>query len=412
MGLTLVGFVLVVPLFLPGLLRALRPLLARWRSAEGRMAFRRLDRRRVRTALTVGVLFMAVAVGIGVGNSILSSVRDVGDWYERTLTADFYVRAAMPDTGTATTAQVPETVGEALARIDGVRHVSRLRFLPARTQGHPIMVLALDFHPSMPLSLDVASGDRAAVLRGLVAGDVVLATVLARRFGLGVGDSIALETPSGARPFRVAGTVTEYTVGGAVVYMDYEAARRALGFTGVDVYLVRARPETRERVGAETAAVAAANACIFQTNADLRVAVDRMMDGVVGLLWALLALVFFVAALGVVNTMTMSVLEQTRELGVLRSVGLTRGQALRLVLAEAASLGFLSVVPGAVGGLLMALLFGLAQYPLTGHPVDVAIDGTLVAGCLLVAVLTAVAAALPAALRAARLRVVEALQYE
>ncbi len=137
------------------------------------------------------------------------------------------------------------------------------------------------------------------------------------------------------------------------------------------------------------------------------------MKSVEGFLWVLIVLVFVVvAALGIVNTLTMNVHEQTRELGVLRAIGLKRGQLRKLVLAQAAGLGLVSVLPGIALGIVLAWLMNLATYSFSGHRIDFILRGGFMAGCAGVALLIALLSALLPARRAARLRIIEALHYE
>jgi len=122
--------------------------------------------------------------------------------------------------------------------------------------------------------------------------------------------------------------------------------------------------------------------------------------------------VFVVAALAIVNTLTMNVLEQTRELGILRAVGLQRRQLRKLVLAQALTLAVISLVPGTVIGLILAYLFNQLSHDVLSHAVAFRVDFAFVAGCLAVATAVTLLAALLPARRAARLQVVQALQYE
>ena len=78
--------------------------------------------------------------------------------------------------------------------------------------------------------------------------------------------------------------------------------------------------------------------------------IEGMMAGVVGSLWGLLVLGLVVAAFGVANTLGMNVLEQTRELGLLRVVAMTPGQVRKTIMAQAAMLGMIGVVPGLLAG--------------------------------------------------------------
>jgi putative ABC transport system permease protein len=148
------------------------------------------------------------------------------------------------------------------------------------------------------------------------------------------------------------------------------------------------------------------------SNAELRREIDAAVAAVVGFMWVLIALVFVIASMGIVNTLTMNVQEQTRELGVLRAVGMKRGQVRKLIVAQAVALGVLSVLPGVAGGVLVAWAMYAATYPLSGHQPVFALHPTFIAGCAVVALVVAVLASFLPARRAARLQVIQALHYE
>jgi putative ABC transport system permease protein len=150
----------------------------------------------------------------------------------------------------------------------------------------------------------------------------------------------------------------------------------------------------------------------LQSHADFRAWFDRKIDGTVAICWTLMMLVFVVASFGVVNTLTMNVLEQTRELGVLRALGMQRGQLRKVILAQAVALGVTSLGPGIVVGIALAYVMNLAAEPLQGHTIEFRIEPALVAACCTAALVIAVLAAAFPARRAARLQVIRALQYE
>ncbi|HEV3257111.1 MAG TPA: FtsX-like permease family protein [Gemmataceae bacterium] len=131
-----------------------------------------------------------------------------------------------------------------------------------------------------------------------------------------------------------------------------------------------------------------------------------------GMVRVLMALVFVVASLGIVNTLTMNVLEQTREVGVLRAIGMKRGQVRKTVLCQAVGMGVVSLVPGLLLGTGLAYVITLSCYPLVGVAVDFRLDAAFIAQCCLAALTIAAVAALVPARRASRLEVVRALQYE
>jgi putative ABC transport system permease protein len=316
----------------------------------------------------------------------------------------------MPDNGFLLAAALPERLGDEVARIDGVRRVDRIAFLPARVNGQSALVMARTFTPGEPLPLDLRGGDARALEAGLRSGEAVLGVALAQKLGVGAGDRVALATARGPVSLRVAGTVAEYAVGGQVVYLEWETARRLLPVAGAHIFLVSAEPGATEQAGEGLRGFCEGHGLLLQSNADLREFIDRLLSRVAAVLWALIALAFVVAALGIVNTLSMNVLEQARAFGILRALGMTRRQVGASVLCQGALLGLLSALPAAAVGVGTAYLLNRASGGLFGQQATFRVAWPQVAGCVGLALgFSLLAAALPA-WRSARLPVVRALR--
>jgi putative ABC transport system permease protein len=121
---------------------------------------------------------------------------------------------------------------------------------------------------------------------------------------------------------------------------------------------------------------------------------------------------FVVAAFGVVNTLTMNVLEQTRELGLLRIVAMTKTQVRRTIIAQALIIGGVGLPTGIATGVAIAYVLNLAMMPSFGHPIDFHFHPGMLLATFLGAVLIVFVAAIIPARRASRINVVEALHYE
>lgn len=402
----LISLVLLLPLALGPLSRlaslAMRPLLR----VEARLARQQLLRHRGRTTLTVGVLFVAIGTAIGLGHAIVDNVRDVRTWYRSAIAGDFFVRATMPDMETAMSAAVPEEVGRAIEQIPGVTRVANLRMVSATANETGVIVVALgdQFRSGQ-------AGPPPAIAE-IPPGEVVIGSVLAQRSDLSPGDTLVLETRSGPRELRIAETVNDYLAGGLTVRMRRELAQQLLEIEGVDAFAVTVEPGQRAAAAKALGELCREHGLLLQSYAELVQLIEFMMAGVVGSLWALLALAVVVASFGVVNTLGMNVLEQTRELALLRVVAMTRWQVRKTIAAQALMLGLLGLVPGALAGLAVAYVTNLSTMYVTGHPIAFAAHGWLVAGGLAAALLLVVAAAWLPAERAARLELSAALRYE
>jgi putative ABC transport system permease protein len=405
-ALFLVGCVLALPLILSPLLAVsgwlLRPVLG----VEGSLALRQLARHRTRTGLTVGVLFVAVAVAIAFGNSLLNIVRDLRHWYEQAVVGDFLVRGSMPDTGFLLPTALPETLARDIQKIENVAGVERISFVPARANGEQVLVLARTFPPTGPLPIDLQAGDPAAVSRGLARGEVVLGSVVARQLGVGCGDRLVLQTRHGPRRLRIAGTMTEYVAGGNVLYMNWKSGKHLFDLKGVHVFLVSARPGAVSTLAGSLRGFCGRHHLLLQSNEDLHAFIDHLLSRVVGVLWVLVAVVFVVASLGIVNTLTMNVFEQAREVAMLRAIGMTRGQVRKGIRAQAVLTSLASLAPGTLAGCGLAYFLNQASAAVLGQCVAFRLDLVLLGGCVGMALAIALAAALLPAARAARVKMI------
>ena len=118
----------------------------------------------------------------------------------------------------------------------------------------------------------------------------------------------------------------------------------------------------------------------------------------------------FLGAVGMLNTMLMSVLERTREIGVLRALGWRRRQVVDLILREALVLGVLGGVSGILLG--MGMVWVLQQIPLIGGMLEPSYETALLVQAMVMALVAGVIGGLYPAWRATRMRPVEALRYE
>ncbi len=328
------------------------------------LAATQLMRKPARTASTVGILAAALALAVCFSQTLDGILAGLQHWYRQTIVADFLVYGSVPDTAFQLTTALPEDLEAEIGEAADAQAVDLLAFQPARANDTPVLVLARSIAPELPLPLDLQEGDEVAVRAGLLRGDVVLGTSLARKLGLHHGDSVILETRHGPKELRVAGIAAEYAAAGAALYVEWQAARQLFDLAGVHVFLVTAKPGS-------AAAGRLRDFCtrrhlLLKSNAELHALVDRSAAGAAASIWALVALVFVIAALGVVNTLTMNFAEQAPQFALLRALGLKRGQLCRFVLAQAAWLGGASLLPGVLGGLALAI--GIDRFGAAGAP--------------------------------------------
>ncbi len=410
--LSLVSLVLLVPAaLLPGVKLLVWPL-GRWLSVEAEMSERLVLRHAGRSSLTIGVLFIAVCAGVGTSNAVFSVTNDVRTWYERTVPADFLIRAMMPDMTGQDAVSLPDSIDDEIAAIDDVEKVEAVRLLHVEAAGQDAMMVAREFRLYDHLPLDLFGGESDAIRDRVIEGEVVVGSVLAERSGIHTGDTLRVTFGTETQSFRVAGVATEYAFGGSVVYVERGVAQRLFHIEGADSFLIKSKPGRAAQLEPVLQKLARQNGLLLQSFAELLQLIDSMVAGVTGGLWVLLTLGLLVGALGVVNTLTMNVLEQTRELGMLRAIGMRRGQIVKTVIGQAALIGLLGIAAGGVAGTSLARMINISLGSMFGHHIGFALRPQFMALMLVVALAVVLLSALVPARRAARLNPIQAMRQE
>lgn len=398
---------LATPFLLPPLARIVGMPLAGVLRLEERLARGSLARDRSRTALALGSLVVGLAMIVALGWSAQAARRAATAWLEDVVPGDEVVTAIRP-------IAADEGVQQALAAVPGVLRVTPIATFDLAYRGLRLDAAAIvggDFIADHRLKLQ--SGDLGAALGALDRGGVaILPASVAERLGLRVGDTMSLALGGGRQLDLNVGAIVERSIPGSTgeaVLIGWPDASGSLGVKGADVYAVRFVPG--EEATARPALRDAAATLALQANPLERIqgAVTDALGRVFGLFDALALVAIAIAALGILNTLAMSVVERVREIGVLRAIGMSRRQASRMVVVEATVLGFVGVVLGGIAGLAVGLvLLALAGdlSPAVGIPwAPLAVAAVLgLAG-------PAIAAWYPSRV-ASRLSIVRALQFE
>src|SRR5262249_37888848 len=143
-------------------------------------------------------------------------------------------------------------------------------------------------------------------------------------------------------PIKVAAVVNDYTLGGMAIFLDRKTAAGLIDLGPVDLYLISCANGQAAEAKTALANVAERNGLVLHSFPNLRRDLDRLIGGITGTLYGLLALGFLIGGFGVANTLAMSVLEQTRQIGLLRIVGMSQRQIGRVVMVESVLLGLVS----------------------------------------------------------------------
>lgn len=405
--LILFATVLAAPIVLGGLGRlAGLPFRGLFRLEE-RLARASIVRDRSRTTLTVGALAIGLAMVVAIGGVAHQSRLAATAWLGEVVPGDELVTSIRP-------VALDEEVIDELEAVDGVERVSPMALFEVARDGVRLDAAAIrggDFRDDGRLTF--IAGERGAALTAIDAGGAaILPRSVADRTGLGLGSTLTLAVGAGrVVDLRVAGIAARTLPGevGEAVLVGWTDATGIFGLEGADVLAIRFEPDRAadaRPVLEATARLAALEPNPVETIAG---AVDSALGQVFGLFDALALVAVIVAALGIVNTLTVSVLERVRELGVLRAAGMTRGQVRRTVVVEAGILGIVGSVLGVVAGLVAgAVLIVMAN----GGRLILDVPWTSIGVAVGLGLGVSMAAAWYPARLASRLAIVAAVQHE
>jgi putative ABC transport system permease protein len=370
---------------------------------SGRLAHANAVRNPDRTSKTASALMIGLAlvttvfiVGTSMKESFSASI-------EGSVAADYVVST------TGFTGFSP-ALAEALAELPEVEAATGVRMGRFLVDGNERDLVAADAAATAAvIDIDVQSGD----LADLDASSIFLHEDPARDLGLEVGDRLAVELATGGpRELTVAGIYADATYAGNY-FVDLELFEQAYPTSTLDMFAFAtladgADPATAlagiEAVMAQHPQAKLEDRAGFQ--ADQRAQFDSVLIAVNGLL----GLALFIALLGIANTLALSVLERTREIGLLRAVGMLRRQTRQMVLAESVMVALF----GAVLGVAVGTVFGVAAAAAMPASIitSTVIPVTTIATIVLVAAVCGVLAGLLPARRAARLDVLQAISSE
>jgi putative ABC transport system permease protein len=345
----LLAATLLSPFILRPLARALGLLLVPVLRIEERLARGSLARDRSRTTLTLGSLVIGLAMVVALGWSAQAARASAFAWLNDVVPGDEIVTSIRP-------VGADEPIQGDLEAVPGVARVTPIASFDLAFRGMRVdaaAVVGADMLADGRLTM--VSGDRAAALTAIDAGGAaILPEGLATSLNLKVGDTMHVPVDAGhAVDLRVAGIAQRSMPGtsGEAILVGWKDATGSLGVLGADAFAVRFSPGAEAVAAPALAITAQENALEANPIERVQGAVADALARVFGVFDALAIVAVIVAALGIVNTLTMGVVERIREIGVLRAIGMSRHQVMRMVVVEAALLGVVGVILGSIAGL-------------------------------------------------------------
>jgi putative ABC transport system permease protein len=418
-----VGYVLAVLAMLlltPALSLYLSKLLRwplRWlRPVEGSLAADSLIQAPRRTSATVAALMLSLALVIALGGLARASYTEIKDWMDTTMNPDLFVTTS--EVISTRTFHFPDSMADGLRQLPGIAEVEPVRIVRLDFRGSPVMLVATD-------SASIARRTRG---RKVTAGDfdqmyraaaeqkgAIIADNLAQLQKLKLGQILEIPTPSGTLRLPIVGILKDYSNQLGTIFIDRTLYRRLWKDDALDVFRIYLAP------GASPADVksrildrfAHERRLFVLTNKDVRTYVLKVTDQWFAMTYLQLFVAVLVAILGIVNTLTVSIADRRRELGVLRAVGALRNQIRHTIWMEALAIGVIGLTLGvAAGAVNLYYQLTVSRESFAGIALDYTFPYGIVAVLVPVILGAAFGAALLPAETAVRGSLVEALEYE
>ncbi len=274
----------------------------------------------------------------------------------------------------------PESLGDELAKVPGVEEVQSVRTARVVYQGTPVMVVAANVEQiSRRVRMKVMAGEERTMYQRVSRGEgVVISDNFALLRKVSLGDALDIPATSGAVRLPVLGIVQDYSDQQGTIMMDRGVWKRHWNDDTVNVFRLYLAPGTDmsgvrqtilDRFGERT------RVFVF-TNQDLRGYILKITDQWFGLTYIQIFVAVLVAILGIVNTLTVSIADRKRELGVLQAVGGLRNQIRHTIWMEALAIGALGLIIGfALGGVQLYYILEVTRRDLAGLRLDYQFHG-------------------------------------
>jgi putative ABC transport system permease protein len=416
------GYVLIIlaglllaPALTLSLSKAFRPFLQRVLRAEGTLAADSLVQAPRRTSATVSALMLSLAMVVGLGGVTHSLYRSFHEWMDNALNPDFFVS---PDANlTNRSLTFPPDIVPAIEAVQGVDQVQLVRSARIMYDQRPVLLISVEAEKMrVKVHRVPVAGDADEMERLTAAGKgLIISDGFASLHQVGMGDTVTIPTPSGLLRLRVVGILRDYSDIQGSIFIDRAVYQQWWHDNTINVARVYAKPgenvnDVRQRL---VNVLSGGTRLLILTNQEVRDWALDLVNQWFQMTYIQIAVAIVVAVLGIVNTLTVSIMDRRRELAIMRAVGGLRHQIRTTVWLEALTIGMIGLVLGVcLGALNLYYTLGMVRRDLGGLDLDYIFPWSFVVFIVPAILIAAFIAALGPAESAVRGTLVEALEYE
>jgi putative ABC transport system permease protein len=354
----MLGAALTTPALILSLGDVTQKLYRRLFGIEGGLAVHEIRAALDRSAAVIAALGVAVAMLIGLALMVGSFRQTVGIWIDQTLRADLFIGPTGQEVS-GVDAVLPKDVLPKVRALSGVAAVDTYRSRPIQIGNQETNLSASDLKIRARFGhLWLRKGDSESVLSRISGkSEAVVSENFARRFKVREGDSVHLVTPTGPATLTVRGVYYDYSSDAGVLLLDravYARLWKDEAISNLALYLKpgisgdAVREAFLRRLGGKYD-------LRVVNNAELRRNVLNIFDQTFAITYALQIIAVLVAMLGIGNALLAILLQRQREIGILRAIGASKGQIVRISLLEASLLATWGHLVGSLSGIVLAV---------------------------------------------------------
>jgi putative ABC transport system permease protein len=406
---------LVSPLLSLAMAKAIRPILKWLRPVEGALAADSLIQSPRRTSASVAALMLSLALVVAFAGMARASYTSIIDWMETALNPELFILPSQSIV--ARTIRFPPSMAPEVAAIPGVARVQMVRDARIVFRKTPVMVVAVEVNSIAETARrEPVAGDAQTMYKRTAAGEgLMVSDNLAQLQHLTLGEMLEVPAPNGLIRLPIVGIVVDYSDQQGTILMDRTLFLKYWNDDSVNVFRIYLTPgakvpDVRQRILEK---YAGQRQVFVLTNGELKSYILKITDQWFGLTSVQIAVAVLVAILGIVNTLTVSITDRRRELGVLQAVGGLHGQIRRTIWLEALSIGMLGLTLGfALGAVNLYYILQIVHNDIAGMRLDYAFPVSTVLALVPTILAAAFVAAIWPAESAVHGSLVEALEYE
>jgi putative ABC transport system permease protein len=411
----LIGIILIAPVMVKPVADIFGKLISSIYSREGKLAQGNLTRQPSRAAITASSMMIGLAICIALMAMITSIEHGFISYLDKSLGTDYLL---MPPSLVLGGGNLGANQGliERIKSVDGIEEATSLRLASSQVDGTTLQLIGIDplVYPKIA-GLEFSEGDSEKAFEAMNNGSAIIVNgVFAITSNVKLGDKLTITSPQGDQKYTVVGIAFDYLNAKiATGYITQSDMAQKFNSESDLLLLVNRKPEaTAEEVTPALQSVIRdfPTFSLIDSN-DFKNEQMDMFKMAMSVFYLMVVMLAIPGLIAMANTMSINVIERTREIGMLRAVGATQTQVKRMVFAESVLLSALGTTMGILVGLFLSYLL-VKAIGVIGFKTDFYFPTMGIIASMVVGLVFGIIAAMVPARQAANTVIVEALQYE